>query len=370
MFDTDLLVIGGGPAGLAAAIAARRQGLRVLVADARRPPIDKACGEGLMPDALEAAQRIGIEIPATLGVPFRGIHFLGRDHDVAADFPDGWGRGVRRVSLHALLCEQAAGAGAEFSWGFPVTGFDGESVMIHGQRLRPRWIAGADGGHSSVRRWTGLDEFRRERRRFGFRRHYAVAPWNERMEMHWGDGCQFYVTPVSEQEVCVVLMSRDSHLRLKDALPQFPRLAARLGADSTTAAVTEERGALSSTCRLHAVTRGRVALIGDASGRVDAITGDGLCLAFRQADALARSLAAGDLRLYEAEHRRLSRRPMFMADFMLTMERREPIQDRALRALASRPWLFENLLAMHVGKLNVRDFIRTGLALGWRLAWV
>ncbi len=45
----DLLVIGGGPAGLAAAIAARREGLTVTVADAARPPSDKACGEGLMP---------------------------------------------------------------------------------------------------------------------------------------------------------------------------------------------------------------------------------------------------------------------------------------------------------------------------------
>jgi flavin-dependent dehydrogenase len=366
MYDTDLLVIGGGPAGLAAAIAARREGLRVLVADSRRPPIDKACGEGLMPDALEAARSIGVEIPESLGVTFRGIHFVGRDHDVAADFPEGCGFGVRRVALHQLLYEHAARAGVEFAWGSPATGFDGESVQIQGARWRARWIAGADGSHSSVRRWVGLDQFRRQRRRFGFRRHYEIAPWSERMELHWGDGCQLYVTPISPREVCVVVMSRDSHLRLNDALPQFPRLAARL---SGVAPITEERGALSSTCRIHAVTRGRIALIGDASGRVDAITGDGLCLAFRQAGALARALAADDLNVYEGEHRRLSRRPMFMADFMLTMERRAPIQDRALRALASRPALFKNLLAMHVGKLAWPDFVRTGLALGWRLAW-
>src|SRR5438105_7308201 len=48
MLNTDVLVIGGGPAGLTAAIAARLKGFDVAVADAAHPPIDKACGEGLM----------------------------------------------------------------------------------------------------------------------------------------------------------------------------------------------------------------------------------------------------------------------------------------------------------------------------------
>ena len=60
MFDADVFVLGGGPAGLAAAIAMRRTGLRVILADAARPPIDKACGEGLMPDSLAAARELGI----------------------------------------------------------------------------------------------------------------------------------------------------------------------------------------------------------------------------------------------------------------------------------------------------------------------
>jgi len=58
--ETDVFVIGGGPAGLAAAIAARRAGFDVVVADRSQPPIDKACGEGLMPDGLSALQRLGV----------------------------------------------------------------------------------------------------------------------------------------------------------------------------------------------------------------------------------------------------------------------------------------------------------------------
>jgi 2-polyprenyl-6-methoxyphenol hydroxylase-like FAD-dependent oxidoreductase len=68
--DTDVLVIGGGPAGLAAAIAARRKGFSVAVVDAAVPPIDKACGEGLMPDALSALAELGIQfLPGLNALP-------------------------------------------------------------------------------------------------------------------------------------------------------------------------------------------------------------------------------------------------------------------------------------------------------------
>src|SRR5438067_4743 len=89
--ETDVLVVGGGPAGLAAAIAARAKGFRVVVADCARPPIDKACGEGLMPEALDALGKLGVRIPAAIGLRFRGIRFLGAGASVEADFPGGWG---------------------------------------------------------------------------------------------------------------------------------------------------------------------------------------------------------------------------------------------------------------------------------------
>ena len=72
MNSTDVFVIGGGPAGLAAAIAARQKGLRVIVADGAEPPIDKACGEGLMPDGLAALGHLGIQLPFEEAHPFAG----------------------------------------------------------------------------------------------------------------------------------------------------------------------------------------------------------------------------------------------------------------------------------------------------------
>ena len=73
--STDVFVIGGGPAGLAAAIAARQRGLRVVVADGARPPIDKACGEALMPDAITALERLGIAVPAADACRLQGCVF-------------------------------------------------------------------------------------------------------------------------------------------------------------------------------------------------------------------------------------------------------------------------------------------------------
>jgi len=351
----DVLVVGGGPAGLAAAIAARRQGLDVTVADHSVPPIDKACGEGIMPDGLAAARELGIRIDDLEGHPFRGIRFCESGLSVDAAFPAGSGLGIRRTVLHRILVDQAAALGVRFAWGTSVTSIGGLAT--------PRWIIGADGGQSRVRQWANLEASTRNSVRFGFRRHYRIAPWSDYMEIHWGTRGQLYITPIDAQELCVVLISSDPHYRLEDALPQFPEVASRL-AEST--ATGRERGGASVTRRLRSVYRGNVALIGDASGSVDAVTGEGLCLLFQQAAALARALVAGDLALYQKEHRRIGWRPAFMGDFMLLLDGRDRFRSRVLRAFAAQPELFREMLAAHVERRTLPVLTNT-LALGWSL---
>jgi flavin-dependent dehydrogenase len=364
MFDTDVFVIGGGPAGLAAAIAARRMGFRVVVADGNHPPIDKACGEGLMPDCRTAAAKIGIQIPSSHGVEFRGIRFHGAGRSVDASFPHGCALGVRRVVLHDLLVAAATGAGAELRWDTPVMGIQDGAVLLRHSTVRPRWIIGADGAASRVRRWAGLDKFARNSRRYAYRRHFAVAPWTDCMEIYWGEGCQFYITPVAAGEMCVALISRSPGLRMEEALAGFPVLQSRLPNAEVS---SRERGAVTATLRLRRVTRGNVALIGDASGSVDAVTGEGLCLTFRQADLLAGAIARGDLSSYQSIHRRLAIRPNLMAEMMLLMDRSMWLRGRALHALASKPAIFQRLLAMHVGALSLPRFAATSAELGWRV---
>jgi menaquinone-9 beta-reductase len=364
MFDTDVFVIGGGPAGLAAAIAARRKGLSVVVADGNRPPIDKACGEGLMPDCRAAAAEIGIEIPASLGAEFRGIRFCGASHSVDASFPTGRGLGVRRPALHDLLTATAIRSGVELRWGTPVMGIQDGAVLLSHSTVRPRWIVGADGSASRVRNWAGLDKFARNSRRFAYRRHFAVAPWTDCLEIYWGEGCQIYVTPVAAREVCVALISRSPGLRIEEALAAFPVLQSHL---PNAAVSSRERGAVTATMRLCSVAQGNVALIGDASGSVDAVTGQGLCLTFRQADLLAGAMARGDLSSYQSIHRRLAIRPNLMAAMMLLMDRSTWLRGRAFHAMASKPPIFRRLLAMHVGALSLPGFAATSAELGWRV---
>ena len=322
---------------MAAAIAARRKGFDVTLADGARPPIDKACGEGLMPDGLAALRSLGVALDAADAQPFGGIRFVGCGVSVESAFPEGYALGVRRTVLHSRMVEAAAAAGVRMLWGTPVSMAD--------RTIPARWIVGADGFHSRVRRWAGLAAKPPVDQRFGFRIHYRVAPWSDYMELHWGAGCQIYVTPIGAQEVCAALISRDRRLRLDEALAQFPQLAARLAGAPRA---TTERGAVTANRSLPRVYRGNVALIGDASGSVDAITGEGLCLSFRQAIALADSLASGDLAPYQAAHRLLARRPTLMSKLMLTMDRRTWLRKPAFRAMACEPRIFQRLLSFHL----------------------
>lgn len=365
MIDTtDVFVIGGGPAGLATAIAARQLGLDVMVADGTIPPIDKPCGEGLMPDGRAALEKIGISIPAELGYSFRGIRFVSSGLRVDASFPNGAGQGVRRTILHSLLVSQAEARGVSLLWQTPVSGLHAEGVTIGDRTVRARWVVGADGGQSLVRQWAGLERYGYDRTRYAFRRHYRMSPWTDCMELHWGAGCQIYVTPTAPDEICVALISKNPHLRLDEALAAFPELLSRLRDAKSS---TLERGAISSTRKLKRVYRGNVALVGDASGTVDAITGEGLCLSFRQAAVLARCFVEGDLERYQQLHRAMARRPALMARLMLTLDWKTSFRQRVMRAMTSDPKLFPRMLAMHVGAPSPIDYAANVASLGWRV---
>src|ERR1700675_3996068 len=365
----DLFVIGGGPAGLATAVAARRHGLSVVLADGAVPPIDKPCGEGLMPDGVEALHQLGITIPDGEAYPFRGIRFVSDGTKAEAAFPRGTAYGIRRTDLHRVMLNHAAACGVHMLWQAAVPGLPPEGALVAGGLGRGRRVGGAERSTSPRRRAAKLDQHeipapKKKNLRFAFRRHYRVAPWSDFMELHWSRNCQVYVTPVGREEVCVALISSSPKLRLDDGLGEFPELRARL---ENAELASSERGAITLTRRLRHVYRGRTVLVGDASGGVDAITGEGLCLTFRQGALLGDCLASGDLARYQTGHRALIRRPALMARMMLFMARHRHLRQRAMQVFQSSPNSFAGMLAMHVGEGSARDHISNGLALGWEL---
>jgi menaquinone-9 beta-reductase len=350
--NPDVCIVGGGPAGLAAAIALGREGFAVSLTDCAVPPIDKGCGEGLMPDSIAALRELGVAIPSGLGFRFRGIRFTDGQCSVVADFPNGTGIGLRRTVLHNLLVERATKVGVSFFWGAKRTRLEPHGVVVDGEMFQPQLIVGADGQNSQIRRDAGLDTRRREVRRFGFRRHYNVAPWSPYMELHWGKRCQIFITPVSEDEICVVLMSSDSKLRLNEGFAEFPDIEGRLSRREPS---SSDMGAVTLSRELESVCRNGLALVGDASGSVDAITGEGMCLAFRQAAVLAQAFKAGKVSSYQQMHHAVTGRAMLMASLMLSLEKRQSFRRRAMDSLSKHPNMFARLVAIHVGQSSFWD---------------
>jgi flavin-dependent dehydrogenase len=349
ILHTDVFIAGGGPSGLATGIAIRQRGLRVVLADPVQPPIDKACGEGLMPNTVASLKELGVKLCSGDAIPFRGIRFINEELAAEGAFTGSYGLGIRRTSLHKALVERAVEAEVQCLWGERVTRVERGAVWLGSRKVSCQWIIAADGQNSQVRQWAGLDRGQPDETRYGFRQHFRVAPWTDFVEVYWGNNCQIVVTPVRRDEVCLVVTSRSPKIRLKEALLQFPEIARRLRGVSP---VTKDLGAITALRVLRRVYRGHVALVGDASGSVDSLTGEGLGLAFRQAEALAEAIACDDLTRYQAAHRRINRLPEMMSRLLLALENRSRLRRRAIVALAKEPRLFERLLGADTGAFS------------------
>lgn len=310
----DVLVVGGGPVGLATALHAARAGMDVAVAEPRAGPIDRACGEGLMPGAVTALAGLGVDVA---GHPLRGIRYLGGGRAAEATFRTGFGAGVRRTRLHAALLAAVHRAGVPVL-PLRVTGLRQDADRVVADGVAARYLVGADGLHSRVRRATGLDArphrwppapWRDGPRRYGLRRHFAVRPWTDLVEVYWSRHAEAYVTPVATDLVNVAVLGPAGRYDLA----AFPALAARLPAGAADA--THGRGPLRQRSRGRVA--GRVLLVGDAAGYVDALTGEGVAVGLAQARAAVHCLAAGRPADYDHAWRAVTRRYRWLTEALV-----------------------------------------------------
>lgn len=357
----DVAVVGGGPAGLAAAAFAARAGLSTVLFERQSGPPDKACGEGVMPVGVRVLESLGAtaDLSPADWHAFVGIRYVQEDGSAAEGrLPAGGGRGIRRTALVSALARCAAESGVELRWGCGVEGFsrDGDvtTVLTGASAIRARVLVAADGLRSRMRSLAGLEGPAPRRQRFGLRQHFQVRPWSDWVEVHLREGLEAFVTPAGQSRVGVAFLWEKSALpspaSIETLLRRFPALEARLGGVPID---SQARGA----GPLAQATLGRsadgIVLIGDAGGYVDAITGEGLSLALTCAQALGTLLpaavAAGAtrkaLRPFERFHAREFRRYALVCRAMLALARQPAMRRRVVRFLGAHPRLFDRLIA-------------------------
>jgi flavin-dependent dehydrogenase len=370
----DVVIVGGGPAGLAAAIGWAKAGASTCLVERGTFPVDKPCGEGLLPNGVALLERLGVG-PTELervGRPIAGIRYLGRvGVSAEARFEHGRAVGLKRVDLSSLLLSCARRyerleivEGYAASLGTRPGG--GVDVAFGGRRLSPRLVVIADGLGSRTARTIGIAFRAAAPKRWGARQHFAGEPWTDHVEVHFGDGFEAYVTPVQDGVNVAILWDQSraafdpGRPVIEVAVERLPRLAKRLMGWTVI-----DRAQAAGPFRQQPRERSRdgVVLIGDAAGYLDPLTGEGVGLALVQAALLVetvaprlarvpvgRAISRAGLRPFLSAVDRATRSHRLLTLFLLRAAARPALAERIIAALDGDVRLFRHCLAANMGE--------------------
>jgi flavin-dependent dehydrogenase len=361
-----------------------------MVCEKRSLPANKPCGEGVMPTGVAYLERLGVKHHLRSGhyFPFEGICYVSpKGRAASAPFREGAGLGIPRLELSRALLQRAMEVDClEVRTEVQATPDQVDRRGEHNQLwvnvgkdcIRTKLLVGADGLNSTVRRWAGLPGSKGAYQRWGARQHFQIAPWCRKVEVHLNDGLEAYITPCGEDLVSVAfLWDRKRHPGLPGGdrliptlLKAFPVLEERLG----NAPVSDTALAIGPLQRIavHPTADG-VLLIGDAAGYLDALTGEGISMAFAQALALEERvvpllrerkgmLSRHDLSAYERAYRSIVRPYYQMTHFALWLSNHPILSEQAVRLLSHEPAFFQSLLSANMGLIPLWQ-----IALGRRL---
>jgi flavin-dependent dehydrogenase len=177
-----------------------------------------------------------------------------------------------------------------------------------------------------------------------------TAPWTSYVEVHWGRHAEAYVTPVAPDLVGIALLS-SRRAPFVEHLAGFPGLAARL----TAAEVGPVRGAGPLWQRAHRRVAGRVLLVGDAAGYVDALTGEGISLGLAQAEAAVAAVVTGDLDRYEHDWRSITRSYRLLTAGLLGVAQTPLLRRALVPAAVALPAVFARAVDTLAGPPAVHE---------------
>jgi menaquinone-9 beta-reductase len=388
--ERDVVVAGGGPAGVAAAVFLRQKGHDVLLLDEARFPRDKVCGEGISPEAWPLFRALGAAdaVRALRPHVLRGMTLVAPDQTsftglYGADRP---GLALRRADLDVALVAVARAARVEVLEGARVTGLVHEGGCVRGVRcdaataaetIRARLVVGADGRRSVVARHLGLLSEDERLRKFAVRGYWdGVAGLGDCGEMHVGGGGYCGIAPLNSSAANVTFVLDRTDLRpargrleafYREALARWPGVADRLGG-ARLAGPPRAIGPLA--LRARRVSAPGALLVGDAAGFYDPFTGEGVTLALRSAELAAevadRALGCGrtdDLREYDRRRHQATRAKFRFNRLVQQVVAWPDLANAVARRLSRRPALADRLVGI------AGDFVPARTALGPRFLY-
>lgn len=334
----DLLIAGSGPVGLVTAIHAAEAGLKVAVVDPRSGSVDKACGEGLMPQAIDHLDQIKVNPP---GRDFIGIKYISGSKTATADFSGKPGRGVRRTTLSDHLRQRASELNIVFIEG-RVSDVEQNNDWVRAAGIQSRYLIGADGLHSTVRTSLNLElqPKKKASQRYGLRQHFAIEPWSDYVEVYWLPSAELYVTPVDDMTVGIAILGSNK-LNFWEIVEELPDLARRLRAANPASKL---RGAGPLRQNVKARTSGRTMLVGDAAGYVDALTGEGMRVGFQEGRAAVHSILSDSPSTYEADWSQITRSYRILAGGLLWASSNRAIRPLITPVASTLPSVFRRIV--------------------------